>query len=97
MTDTEKIRIIAKLGGKKYVSLSAFSKLACMAYSTAKRLSDSGQLKTIPVGGVTRVPTDEVLRFMMEGNAPQRPSDAYYEATNPNINTNPNSKGDSNG
>ena len=60
---------ISALLARGYVSLHKFSKMIDVAYPTAKRMYERGEIKGIRVGGIIRVYTDEVKRFLNEGNA----------------------------
>lgn len=40
-----------------------------VAYPTAKRMYERGEINGIRVGGIIRIYTEEVRRFLNEGNA----------------------------
>lgn len=52
-----------------WVSLSQAAKLIGISYPTATRLRQQGRIKTIRIGGVFRVYTDEIKRIMREGTS----------------------------
>ena len=52
-----------------WVSLSKASKLIGISYPTAVRLRQQGRIRTIRIGGVFRVYTDEIKRIMREGTS----------------------------
>ena len=60
---------IAALLSRGYVSLNQFAKIIEVSYPTAMRMVDRGEIKVIQVGGIKRIYTDEVKRFLNEGNA----------------------------
>lgn len=60
---------IAALMSRGYVSLNKFAKIIDVSYPTAHRMYENGQIKAVRVGGIIRVYTDEVRRFLNEGNA----------------------------
>lgn len=60
---------VATLAARGWVSLAGFARLAGVSYPTALRLKKQGYINVIPVGGLWRVYTDEVERFLREGNA----------------------------
>lgn len=61
-----------KLHTHGWVSLNGFAVLIGVAYPTALRMADRGDVKTIPVGGIRRVYADEVFRFLSNGNSPDK-------------------------
>ena len=46
-----------------------FAKIIEVSYPTAMRMVERGEIKVIQVGGIKRIYTDEVNRFLNEGNA----------------------------
>ena len=60
---------ISALLARGYVSLNKFSKMIDVAYPTAKRMYERGEINGIRVGGIIRIYTEEVRRFLNEGNA----------------------------
>ena len=60
---------IAALLSRGYMSLNQFAKIIEVSYPTICRMRDRGEVKVIKVGGINRVYTDEVKRFLNEGNA----------------------------
>jgi len=62
---------LASLLSKGWVSLNKFSKLIGVSYPTAQRMYKRGDIQAHRVGGVIRVYTGEMRRFLKEGNAPQ--------------------------
>lgn len=60
---------LAKLLSRGWVSLNQFAKIIGVAYPTAQRMVKRGEVNVTPVGGVNRIYTDEVKRFLKEGNA----------------------------
>ena len=59
---------LAKLVSRGWVSLRQFSNIAGVSYITACHMRDRGDIVVIPVGGIYRVYSDEVKRFLKEGN-----------------------------
>lgn len=66
---------IAALASRGWVSLRQFAKIIDISYPTAMRMKDSGKVSTIRVGGIHRVYSTEVKRFLEEGNATEGAGD----------------------
>lgn len=62
---------IAALSTRGWVSLNQFSKIVGVSYPTAQKLVKNNHVETIRVGSTIRVYTDEVRRFLKEGNKVQ--------------------------
>jgi len=60
---------IAALLSRGFVSLNKFAQMIDVTYPTAHRMYNRGEIKGIRVGGVIRVYSDEIKRFLNEGNA----------------------------
>lgn len=60
---------LASLLSRGWVSLRQFAKIIGVSYPTAQRMKNNGDVKVVKVGGVHRVYSDEVKRFLRDGNA----------------------------
>jgi len=75
---TQKTKAIQELASRGYISLSKFALLAGVSYPTALKLAKDGKVETTQVGSVYRVYTDEVHRFLREGNRQENGSDPIF-------------------
>ena len=62
----------AALVSRGYVSLRQFSKIIGVSYPTATKMNNEGKVKGIRVGGITRIYSDELHRYLTEGNAVEK-------------------------
>lgn len=59
---------LTKLVSRGWISLAQFGRLIGVSYPTALKLKDQKKVRAIQVGHIYRVYTDEVERFLKEGN-----------------------------
>lgn len=59
---------LAKLVSRGWISLAQFGRLIGVSYPTILKMKDQKKVRAIQVGHVYRVYTDEVERFLREGN-----------------------------
>jgi len=60
--------VFAHLSRRGWVSLRQFATLIGVSYPTACRMRDRQEVNAVKVGGIYRVYSDEVQRFMSHGN-----------------------------
>lgn len=66
--ETHRVRAIASLANRKWVSLKQLARIIGVSYPTALRMRDRGDVRAIKVGGHFRVYEDELVRFLVHGN-----------------------------
>lgn len=59
------------LATRGWISLRQFAQIIEVSYPTVLAMQKRGEISTVKVGGLWRVYTDEVQRFLAFGNLPQ--------------------------
>lgn len=70
MTSFNPQEILVIAHGRGWISLHQFSIVIGVSYPTACRMRDRGEVAVTKVGGIFRITTVELKRFMQEGNNP---------------------------
>jgi len=65
---TDDAGLIARLSTRGWISLREFAGLIGVTPVTVYAMRDRGEVETVRVGYIYRVYSDEVRRFMQEGN-----------------------------
>ncbi len=59
---------LAYAASRGWVSLRQFANIIGVSYPTACRMRDRGEVSVVKCGGIYRIYTSELRRFMSEGN-----------------------------